>query len=223
MYESSILKLREVPVFSLSDVSQIVSGKEYAKKLLRKLMLSGNIKKIKRDAYTFYDDPFLVSTFLVKPSYISSVSALSYYKIITQIPKDIFCSTTKQNKEIKFISKIKFIHTNYFFGFENAEYADFKVLMATPEKAIIDSIGVVPISIFEEALEKINNQKMLNLLKKIKKSSILKRMGYILEKQGFDIFDKIKNNLNGRHIYLDPLSKKQGIKNKKWKLIINTK
>ena len=223
MYESNILILRKFPVFSLSDVSQIVSGKEYAKKLLRKLVLSGNIKKIRRDAYTFYDDPLLVSTFLVKPSYISSVSALSYNKLISQIPKDIFCFTTKQNKEIQFISKIKFVHTNYFFGFENIDYMGFKVLMATPEKAIIDSIGLIPFSILEEAFEKIDVQKMLNLLKKIKKSSILKRIGYILEKQGFDIFNKIKNNLNNRYIYLDPLSKKQGIKNKKWKLIINIK
>ena len=37
MYESRVLKLKEIPVFSLSDISQIVSGKEYAKKLLKKM------------------------------------------------------------------------------------------------------------------------------------------------------------------------------------------
>ena len=223
MYESKILKLKEVPVFSLADISQIVSGKEYAKKLLRKLVLSKEIKKIKRNTYTFHDDPFLVSTFLNKPSYISSLSALSYHKIITQIPKDVFCFTLKKNKNFRFISEIKFIHTKYFFGFNNLEYMNFKIPIATPEKAIIDSIGIAPISLFEEAFENINIERMLGYLQKIKKSSILKRTGYLLEKQGFDIFDEIKKNLNNRYIYLDPLAKKHGIKNKKWKLIINTK
>lgn len=223
MYESKILKLKEIPVFSLADISQIVSGKEYAKKLLRKLVLLNEIKKIRRNTYTFHDDQFLISTFLNKPSYISSVSALSYYKLITQIPKDIFCFTIKRNKNIKFTSEIKFIHTKYFFGFDNLEYMNFKIPIATPEKAIIDSIGLVPISLFEEALENINIKRILEYLQKIKKSSIIKRIGYLLEKRGFNIFDKIKKNINNRYIYLDPLAKKHGIKNKKWKLIINTK
>ena len=173
--------------------------------------------------YTFYDDPFLVSISLNRPSYISSVSALSYYKLITQIPKDIFCFTLKKNKNFKFISEIRFIHTKYFFGFDNLEYMNFKIPIATPEKAIIDSIGLVPIVLFEEAFENINIERILEYLQKIKKSSVLKRIGYLLEKHGFDIFDKIKNNINNRYIYLDPIAKKKGIKNRKWKLIINIK
>ncbi len=221
MYESKILKLKETPVFSLADVSQIVSGKDYAKKLLRRLILSQEIKKIKRNIYTFHDDSFLVSTFLVKPSYISSISALSYHKIITQIPNEIFCFTMKPSKEIKFISEIKFIHTKYFFGFEEQNYSDFKIPIATPEKAILDSFGIVPISVFEESIEKININKMLDYFKKINKSNIIKRAGYLLEKHGFDIFDKIEDYLNNKYIYLDPISKKRGERNKKWRLIIN--
>lgn len=223
MYESKILKLKEVPVFSLADISQIVSGKEYAKKLLRKMILSNEIKRIKRDKYTFYNDPFLISIFINKPSYISSVSALSYHKLITQIPKDVFCFTLKKEKNIHFISEIKFIQTKYFFGFDNLEYLNFKIPISTPEKAIIDSIGIVPISLIEESFENINTEKILEYLKKIKKSSIVKRIGYLLEENGFDIYDKTKKYINNKYIYLDPLAKKNGKKNKKWKLIINTK
>lgn len=223
MYESKILKLKEVPVFSLADISQIVSGKEYAKKLLRKMVLSNEVKKIKRDKYTFYDDPFLVSTFINKPSYISSVSALSYHKLISQIPKDIFCSTIKKEKNIKFISEIKFIQTKYFFGFDNLEYLNFKIPISNPEKAIIDSIGVVPISLIEESVGEIDIERILGYLKKIKKSSIIKRIGYLLEKHEFDVYNKIKRYINNKYIYLDPLAKKYGKKNKRWKLIINIK
>ena len=155
MYESKILKLKEVPLFSFADISQIVSGKEYGKKLLKKWVLSKEVQKIKRNAYTFHNDPFLISTFLNKPSYISSVSALSYHRLITQIPKDIFCFTPQKNANLKFISEIRFIHTNYFFGFDMLEYMNFKIPIATPEKAMIDSIGIVPISLFEEAISDI--------------------------------------------------------------------
>ena len=222
MYESKILKLRDVPIFSLADISQIVSGKEYAKKLLRKMVLSNEIKKIKRDKYTFYDDPFLVSTFVNKPSYISSVSALSYYKLISQIPKDVFCFTLKKEKDVGFTSKIKFIQTKYFFGFDYLEYSNFKIPISTPEKAIIDSIGLVPLSLIEESFEEVNIERMLEYLKKIKKSSIIKRVGYLLEKHKYDIYDKIKKYINNKYIYLDPIAKKYGKRNKKWRLIINT-
>ena len=223
MYESKILKLKEVPLFSFADISQIVSGKEYGKKLLKKWVLSKEVQKIKRNAYTFHNDPFLISTFLNKPSYISSVSALSYYRLITQIPKDIVCFTPQKNASLKFISEIRFIHTNYFFGFDMLEYMNFKIPIATPEKAMIDSIGIVPISLFEEAIRSVNINKMLEYLKKIKKSSLLKRVGYLLEKQGFKVFDEIKYHLNNKYIFLDPIAKKQGSRNKKWRLIINTK
>ncbi len=222
MYESKILKLKEVPVFALSDIAQIVSGKEYAKKLLRKLKKSGEIKKIRKNIYTFHEDDFLISTFLLKPSYISSVSALSYHKLISQIPKDTFCFTTKEKKTMNFNSDILFFNTKYFFGFKSEEYMGFKIPIACIEKAIIDSIGVVPISIFEEAIEKIDINVMLELLKKIKKSSIIKRIGYLLEKNGFQV-EKLRKNINNKYIYLDPLAKKKGSRNKKWKVIINVK
>ncbi len=222
MYESKMLKLREVPVFSLADVSQIVSGKEYAKKLLRRMVDANEVKKIKRDYYSFYDDPFLVSTFLVKPSYISSASALSYHRLITQIPKDIFCCTTKRKPPIKCNATIRFFHTNYFFGFAYESYEHFQIPIAIPEKAIIDSIGVIPFSIFEEALENIRPDVMLDNLKKINKSSLLKRMGFLLENIGFDVYKDLRKRINARYIYLDPVSKKAGKKDKKWKVIINT-
>ena len=222
MYEQKILKLKEVPVFSLSDLSQILSGKAYAKKLLKKWKDNGEIQRIKKDVYTFHEDPFLISSFLVKPSYISSASALSYHKLITQIPKDVFCFTTKGKKQFRYHSIIKFKHTNYFFGFESMDYSGFKIQIATPEKAIIDSLGIITISIFEDAIPSINVKIMKEYLKRIDRSSLTKRIGYLLEKNGFDS-SELKKQINNRYIYLDPLAKREGKKNKEWKLIINTR
>lgn len=212
-----------MPIFSLGDINQIIPNRAYAKKFLNRMLKEGKIFKIKKNVYTLNKDPFLVSTFLVKPSYISGASALSYHHLITQIPKEVFCATMKKNKIIRYKEIINFINTDHFFGFKLYEYENFKIPIATPEKAIIDSLSIVPISVFEEAFEDINKETMLMYLKKIKKSHIIKRIGYLMEKNGHDVYDDLKKYINYKYISLEPLMKKKGGKDKKWGLIINTK
>jgi predicted transcriptional regulator of viral defense system len=207
-----------MPVFSLADVSQITKSRIYAKILISSLLKKGMVKKIKRDLYTLYDDPFLVATFIVRPSYISSISALSFYGDIPQLPNEIFCFTNKSPKTFHFIQTIRFFHTNFFFGFKEIEYKGFKILIADREKAIIDSIGKVPIYVFEEALEKINLEKMLDYVKRIGKRSLAKRIGYLLEKFGYDVYLDLKGFIDKKFVFLDPIVKGKK-KDKKWMVI----
>jgi len=221
MYELNVSeKLSKMPVFSLSDLNQIIDNRNYAKKFLKKMCEEGKIRKIRKNKYTFHKDDFIIGSFLIKPSYISSVSALSYYKLITQIPSEVFCATLKKSENI---GKINCFHTDYFFGYKEENYENFRILIAEPEKAIIDSFSIVPVSIFEEAIEEINVNKMVLYLKKIKKSSIIKRVGYLMEKNGHDIYENVKRMINYKYILLDPLLKNKGKKNKKWGIIDNTK
>ena len=145
MYELKIMEsFSKVAVFSLSDMNQIINNRVYAKKFLKREIKTGRILKIKKNVYTVHKDPFLVSTFLVKPSYISSVSALSHHRLITQIPNEVFCATSKKSEKINFVSEINFFHTNYFFGFKIEDYGDFKIAIADPEKALIDTFSIFP-------------------------------------------------------------------------------
>jgi len=222
MYELKILEhFKKAPVFSLSDVTQIIKSKEYAKKFLKREVERGAVKKIMRDVYTLHDDAFLVSTFVIRPSYISSISALAFHSSITQIPNVIYCFTPKTKKEINFVERICYFPTRYFFGFELRTYRNFKIPVATVEKAIIDSIGIVPLSVVEEAFSEINSDKLISYLKKIKKSSIIKRIGFLAERNGFEVYDELKPFINNRYIFLDPLKAKKGKKNKRWRLIEN--
>ncbi len=221
MYELNVSeKLSKMPIFSLSDLNQIIDNRDYAKKFLKRMCKEEKIRKVRKNTYTFHRDDFIIGTFLVKPSYISSVSALSYYKFITQIPSEVFCATLKKSESI---GKINFFHTDYFFGYKEENYENFKILIAEPEKAIIDSFSIVPVSIFEEAIEEIDINKMIRYLKKIRKSSIIKRIGYLMEKNGQDIYENVKSMINYKYILLDPLLKNNGKKNKKWGIIDNTK
>ena len=223
MYEAEIIKKFEsMPVFSLGDINQIINNRTYAKRFLKRMIKEGKIFKIRKNIYTLRKDPFLVSAFLINPSYISGASALSYHKRITQIPSEIFCATLKNNRKIKFEENINFIHTKYFFGFKVVNYENVNIPIATPEKAIIDSFSVIPISIFEEAFEEIDKRVMIGYLKRIKKSSIIKRVGYLMEKGGYDAYNELKKYINYKYIPLDPLIQNKGTKDKKWGVIINT-
>jgi predicted transcriptional regulator of viral defense system len=222
MYETTVLeKFAKMPVFSLADLNQIIQNRGYAKKFLKRMVEQKKIFKIKRGVYTLYDDPFLVSTFILRPSYITSISALAYHKLITQIPNEVFCCTSKRGRAIEFRQKINFIHTNWFFGFSLQPYDSFKIAIATAEKAIIDSIGVVPLTVVEEAIPEIDRLAMLGYLQKIKKGSVVKRIGLLLERNGIDIYSKVKSYINTKYIPFDPLLKKEGRKNCKWFVIEN--
>lgn len=221
MYEMEIIeRFSKTPVFDLGDVNQIIPNKLYAKKVISNFIKKGKIKKIKKGLYTFYNDAFLVATFLVKPSYISTVSALSYYHKITQIPKEIFCLTPKPTRKYFFVEKINFYNTKFFFGFELKKYLNFKIPIATPEKALIDSIGRVPVSVIKEGFENLNLNRMILYLKKMNKSNITKRIGYLLEINGYNAFPALKKLINNKYIPIDPLAKPGKVKNAKWRLII---
>lgn len=221
MYEADIKELfSKVPVFSLADLTQVISNRTYAKKFISAMIERKKVRRIKKDLYTYHDDPSLISTYILKPSYISGVSALSYHHLITQIPKEIFCCTSKPTKTYFFIEKINFHHTKFFFGFGTEKYLGFDIQVATPEKALIDSIGYAPLSVTEEALDDMDTERMVSYLRRIKKSNTIKRIGYMLESRGHDIYPELKRYINDKYIPLDPLAKHNGAKNSKWKVTL---
>ncbi len=222
MYEAQILEqFKGMPVFHLADASQVIKSREYAKKFLARMVEEKKIQKIRRDFYTLHSDPFLASAFIMKPSYITSVSALYFHRLITQIPKDVFCCTEKQSSTVKFISEIKYMHTDYFFGFTMLKYEGFSVPVAVPEKAVIDSIGFAPLSLVEEAFDSIDGKELVKFLEIIKKSSVVKRIGFLAERNGLDVYKKLEKFINKKYINLDPLAKNSGKKDAKWKVIVN--
>ena len=224
MYEADILRqFIKMPLFTLGDVNQIINNRSYAKIFLDRMVKRGRIFRIKKNFYTLHDDPFLVCTFLTKPSYISSVSALSYHRLITQIPNEVFCATTKRAASIYFLRRINMFHVNHLFGFKMEEYDGFRIPIADPERAIIDSFSIVPVGLVQEAFNEIDKDKMIEYIKRIKKSSLAKRVGYLLEHSGYDAYKELKGFINYKYVSLDPLISRTGRKDKKWRLMVNSK
>jgi len=138
----------------------------------------------------------------VKPYYISFWSALNYHGLSDQIPKSVFISTNKAKKPLVILhTEFVFVQIkeDRFFGIEKIEIEGRKINISNINKTIVDCLDHPEHSggIEEVARAIYFNHKELNFKKikeyalKMKNITILKRLGYILEK--INLFEEYKS------------------------------
>jgi len=170
--------LKPYPVFTVKDIANVLNkSREYAYLVAYRLKKADAIKEIEKGKYTLEEDPFIISSWITWPSYISCWAALNYYKLTEQLPFTIHVITTRKRKR-KFVyygnTKIEFIKIkkSAFAGFQRISYQNKEIFMAEKEKAIIDALAAKKMS-FSEAIEiikdnkgKINSKKLFSYAKK---------------------------------------------------------
>lgn len=215
-------RLERFPLFTENDVAKVINkNHKYVRTLLHRFHKGNLINRVERGKYTLHEDPLIFASHIVIPSYLSLWTALRYYNMTQQHPKSFFVLSPVKRKDIKKLN-IHFLSTKHLFGYKKERYSDFDIFIADPEKTIIDALLFkIPIEDIDFALENENLdfKKISMYAKKTKNKSLIKRLGYILEKK--------KNNsyglkaLDNNYVLLDYHENKMGKKNKKWKLIIN--
>lgn len=143
------IKLLNKLYFSYRDISRAFgisagSGRVAASRLVK----SGEIIRVKRDFYILsqrwssfsLEDRFILANLLQVPSYISLMTALSYYEITTQLQRDFIESVGYYRTKLVEVKESSFnyskINRKLYFGF--AKIKGF--FIATPEKAFLDAI-----------------------------------------------------------------------------------
>lgn len=207
--------------------------------IIQKLKNKDIIKEIENGKYlvTGYDkkrmtsNPFYLATNIVVPSYISYLTILNYYGYTEQVPKFIFCATTKQKKEMHFenyIFKYIQIKKDKLYGYKKEVINEFPAFIAESEKAIIDSIdlpnyagGIKEISkIIKDASDSINKDKLVEYAIKFPNKSMVSRMGYLFEKNDVELKELLKFKSKS-FVLLNPKKKKSSIWDKKWNINVN--
>lgn len=163
--------LERYPVFTVRDIADVLNkGREYAYLVAYRLKKREVIHEIEKGKYTLEEDPFLIASWIVWPSYVSGWAALNYYKLTEQLPFTIHVVTTRKRKR-KIVSygntKIEFIKVrgSAFFGFRRMAYQNREIFIAEEEKAIADALATRKMSI-GEAVEIIKrNRGKLNMRK----------------------------------------------------------
>ncbi len=113
-----------------------------------RLVKSGDITRVKRNFYVLsqrwnsssLEDRFILANLLQVPSYISLMTALSYYEVTTQVQPDFIESVGYYRTKLVEVKESSFnyskINRKLYFGF--AKIKGF--FIASPEKAFLDAI-----------------------------------------------------------------------------------
>ncbi len=192
MKYSELRKLREVDYFTTDDVAELLNIKiSSATVLCWRYTKKGLFIRLKKNFYVLKErwqknsnpDFYRISNILQVPSYISMMTALSFYEVTTQVQRNFF-EATGIRKTVEYdIEGISF----KFYKIKRTLYFDFlkkdDFFIATKEKAFLDAIylysfGKYTLDFDSIDLKKIDFERLTTLLQKFpeKTEKIVKRI-----------------------------------------------
>ncbi len=230
------LKAKNISYFTTSDICFLFDiSNNYASQIVYQLKLDEEVEEIEKGKYIMAnvgEYPFLIAYKTVQPSYISFKTALHLYKMRKDIDDSIYyIATPKRKRPLDFKTynfKYITIKPYKFFGYCNRIIKGNKVIVAEPEKAIIDSLEELEYGpdlrklkdILSNALDIISINKLMRYASRLRDKSLLARLGYIMGTVGVSV--KIpKKNLPKDYIKLDPTRERRGKWISKWNIIDN--
>lgn len=216
-------RLRTKPLFTLNQLSLITGHrKSYAKVLAGRLVKKGVIFRVERGKYTAHEDPMLFSSHIVQPSYLTLWTALSFYGLTTQLPREIFVASRVRKWPLRFgDTRINFIRLEPW-GFLKMPYRGMEIFVAEKEKLLLDIIAtnLVPVAETGELIEEADTQKVMEYSLRTGNRSLIKRVGFLLEEHGIGA-ENLRKMGDNNYILLIKRGKKKGKRNRRWKLTDN--
>ncbi len=226
-----LMKELHRPLFTINDLVKISNEKRPSLKVhLFRMKEKKMIIEVERGKYAMPQHPYITASHLLFPAYISFLSAYAYYQLTTQIPRKIQVVALRSKKKLSLDSSpVEFIRftPKRFFGYKKERFMEKYVFIAEKEKAIVDSLYLPECCPIDEtanalkALEELDQTKLVEYAIQMDSIALLKRVGYLFEKNGIDIYNKVKMYLNKRYDLLNPLRKGARERNEKWRLLIN--
>jgi predicted transcriptional regulator of viral defense system len=157
------------PVF---ESSLLLAGDVRSRDLRRQLsrwVAAGRLQQLRRGLYALAPPyrkeephPFVVANRLVPASYVSLQSALSHHGLIPDVVQRTTSVTT--GRPCRFSTPLgscryRHVHARLFFGYSNVDLGGGQAaLVATPEKALLDLVHLIPGGDREEVLAELRLQ-----------------------------------------------------------------
>lgn len=129
-------------VFSVQQLSNLIGKPKavstvYSGRLVKKKLAYW----VSKGKISFVNDDYIIASQLVEPSYISLDSALFFHGLIMQVPRQVECATTRNSLNYKKLGILYHkIPPRLFFGYKKHKKEGSYVLVAEPEKALVDGI-----------------------------------------------------------------------------------
>ena len=223
-------------VMTVSDIARITGNAgQGLLTFLYRMQKRGALERLERGKYYLEESPLeSLSSSIISPSYISFLYALSLRHLTTQIPRQIVVASLRSRPGVKVgghLVKFMKMKRSRFFGMERQRVGgQFFATVATAEKAILDSLAYPLHCPTAEAAAAISTGMDGKLLRmdvlaqmalRFGSRSAAKRLGYIAETLGEDLFDTLGPMVNARYDLLDWGLPPKGARNRRWRLVIN--
>jgi predicted transcriptional regulator of viral defense system len=226
----------DLAVFGIEEIASLTRW-ERARihNTLRALESKGTVVRIKRNAYALEDvvaeRSFEVATEVVKPSYISFWTALSYYGFTEQQVRTIQLVSTKQNEALRAgphtIEATKF-KSGSFYGYGRVE----GFVIADKEKALVDSLYIPEkcggLDEFAKCLKnswpEIDGKRLAEYTIRFGNASLISRMGHLLEALGLGdarTTEKLLRHRSESYVRLSPGDGRTVGHDGRWRIIVN--
>jgi predicted transcriptional regulator of viral defense system len=245
------LEWEKQPVVTIDDAARVLNiSKDYARKVLQRLardkwlapIKSGKYELIpaERGEYAFPDpNPLFVGSYLVAPYYFSYATAGYYHGLTTQASQAVYIAVlegkTRQVLVREKLFQIVRQPKHHFFGFEELNAFGSQVMMAYPEKTILDSLhrpiysGDIPeiATMIWRGRNSFRWDRLVDFALRFKSQSLIQRTGYLVELLSIPASESFRSDLltsmGNNTCYLGQPSRwgKGGEYIQKWKVVDN--
>lgn len=139
----TFLKDNQMPVFTTTDAAKVLrKPRKYVKLFLHRCLKRGLISRAERGLYYLKSgvNEYVIASSVIRPSYVSMISALAYYGLTTQIPHVVYVLSTKRHRKMSGVMGydivFRRVKADMMFGYHKE--AEGNISIADPEKAIVD-------------------------------------------------------------------------------------
>ena len=254
-YLLSTLAKEGKTIINLKDIIRVTgASRDYAKVRANRLHNKKWLIRITNGRYLipplsagvkseYTEHEFVIAADLAKKKsyYIAYWSALNYYGYTEQTPFTVFVATTCRIPSIKIHGvSYKFVTINKtkLFGTTNHMVVRQKIVISDKEKTIVDALdhpeycgGIEEVAkCLWNARDDVSFAKIMAYAKKIKNSTVIKRLGYLIDVLGIDVpsdfYEQARGLIGSGRSWLDPhlttiTTNKKKRSNMKWNLFVN--
>lgn len=139
----SFLRDNEMPVFNINEAERIIQkDRSYVKLFLHRCIEQNVLGRAVRGVYYLKEgtNELEIASGVIADSYVSLISALSYYELTTQMPNTVYVLSPTRHSIVKDILGydivFKQVKRDMFYGFHRRNAG--RLVIADPEKAIVD-------------------------------------------------------------------------------------
>ncbi|MFH1637199.1 MAG: hypothetical protein ABIB71_02120 [Candidatus Woesearchaeota archaeon] len=163
--------LKKSSVVDFRSIQRVVRSKkkikQYAKHMVRNMLLKGKLKRLTKGFYTTHDNPSL-AVFCFTPAYLGLQDAMSFHGLWEQETIPVIVTAKKIRPGIREIMGVNVllrrISRKYLFGFEYYQAGDVYFPYSDLEKTLIDMVHF---------RQKLSKESVLIIKSKIQKKKLL--------------------------------------------------